>query len=156
MDQLKDLINADPLKSWWPFILSSIVGLAITIRWELEFALKMRTYPPMLCFRNYAGGKQYLGKPNLRGRWFIVTGANGGIGREVCKELATRGANIILACRTLDSGTNNFVRYLGKRFPNSQFAPMKMDLASFESIRNFVCEIGKLIEQFYNGYWHWK
>lgn len=83
-----------------------------------------------------------MARPDHRNRWFIVTGANGGIGKEVCKELATRGANVILACRTLDENTQRVVRSLKKKFPNSEFELKFLDLASFKSVRKFVAEIG--------------
>lgn len=97
MEEFKEkLVSADPFKTWWPFIVSILVGLAITIRccpcvitWITIVYLILFCAPPN--YRNYSAGKKYLGKPNHRGRWFIVTGANGGIGREVCLELATRG-----------------------------------------------------------------
>lgn len=120
MDQLKeDILNADPFRTWWPFIISALVGLAITVR-------------------NYSAGKRYLGKPNQRGRWFVVTGANGGIGREVCLELATRGANVVLACRAPSKRTEAQLQFFRKKFPNSQFELLPLDLASFASVRAFV------------------
>lgn len=95
-----------------------------------------------LISRNYSAGKKYMGKPNHRGRWYIVTGANGGIGREVCLELAQRGANLILACRTMNKRSENLPQYFKKKFPNSQFELLHLDLGSFESIRKFVQEVG--------------
>lgn len=40
----------------------------------------------------------------LHGKVAIVTGGNSGIGFEVAKNLAQRGAKVILACRNLASG----------------------------------------------------
>ena len=35
MDQFKEkLADSDPFKTWWPFIISIAVGLAVTIRLE--------------------------------------------------------------------------------------------------------------------------
>lgn len=71
-----------------------------------------------------------------------MTGANGGIGREVCLELAKRGANVVLACRTMNKRTENLPQFLHKKFPNSQFELQHLDLGSFASIRKFAEEIG--------------
>ena len=40
--------------------------------------------------------------PDLTGKIIIVTGANSGIGYEAAKELARKGAQTILACRSMD------------------------------------------------------
>lgn len=42
-------------------------------------------------------------KNKMEGKTVLITGANGGIGRETAKDLAKRGARIIMACRNLDS-----------------------------------------------------
>jgi retinol dehydrogenase 12 len=39
---------------------------------------------------------------DLAGKNFVITGANSGIGRVTTRELALRGANVLMACRSLD------------------------------------------------------
>ena len=40
--------------------------------------------------------------PDLTGKVMIVTGANSGLGYEIAKEFARRGAQTVLACRSMD------------------------------------------------------
>lgn len=39
----------------------------------------------------------------MEGKTVIITGANSGIGKETAKDLAGRGARIIMACRNLET-----------------------------------------------------
>lgn len=39
----------------------------------------------------------------MNGKTVIVTGATGGIGKETARELAKRGARVIMACRNINT-----------------------------------------------------
>ncbi|MCB9780658.1 MAG: SDR family NAD(P)-dependent oxidoreductase [Alphaproteobacteria bacterium] len=41
---------------------------------------------------------------DLRGRVYVVTGANGGLGKETCRALASRGGTVFMACRSVERG----------------------------------------------------
>lgn len=42
--------------------------------------------------------------PDLDGRVAVVTGANGGLGYVIARELARKGATVVLACRSEERG----------------------------------------------------
>lgn len=67
----------------------------------------------------------------------IVTGANGGIGREICLGLAKRGHRVVMACRNLK--TAETVRQtLIRESGNSCVELWHLDLASLNSVRAFA------------------
>lgn len=88
------------------------------------------------------GGQTCPSTNDIPGKWVIVTGALGGIGQEVCKELASRGANLILGCKCVGAA-DTFVKYLRQSYPKSQVEVDSLDLNSFESVRKFVAVIGE-------------
>lgn len=69
----------------------------------------------------------------------IVTGCNTGIGKETVLDLASRGATIYMACRDMKKCDEARLKIIEKT-GNSKVYARKLDLASLESIRNFVKE----------------
>lgn len=78
--------------------------------------------------------------PDQRGRTAIVTGANSGLGRIVARELAGRGAKVILASRDSTKG-EEAARAITTAFPSSTVEASQLDLANLSSIRAFADRI---------------
>ncbi|XP_072513588.1 retinol dehydrogenase 12 [Salminus brasiliensis] len=84
--------------------------------------------------------KSWSSDARLDGKTAIVTGANSGIGKETAKDLAKRGARVILACRDMvkaEQAASEIIREVGV----SSVVPRKLDLADTKSI----CEFAELI-----------
>lgn len=75
--------------------------------------------------------------PGLRGKLVIVTGGNSGLGFESVKAFAAKGAQVILAARSIKRGKSAKKKML-EDYPNSKINVMKLDLANLESIHYFV------------------
>ena len=71
--------------------------------------------------------------PDQSGRVAIVTGANSGLGLETARELARRGAAVVLAVRNLDKG-RAAAADIGSTVPEADLELQQLDLASLESI----------------------
>ena len=69
----------------------------------------------------------------LQDKTFIVTGANTGIGKVSAAELAKRGANVILACRSRDK-TEPVIEEL-KRDAKGTIEFLQLDLGSLDAVR---------------------
>jgi NAD(P)-dependent dehydrogenase (short-subunit alcohol dehydrogenase family) len=81
--------------------------------------------------------------PDLTGKFAIVTGANSGIGYEMARALARKGATVILACRNKDKG-EAAVRQIAQEYPEAKAELMELDLSDLASVRRFTDEfIGK-------------
>lgn len=79
----------------------------------------------------------------LHGKTVIVTGASTGIGKEIARNLAKRGARVILACRNFEKGitaANEILREIPEDCRGG-IVVRHLDLASFSSIRDFTQEI---------------
>lgn len=83
---------------------------------------------------------------NLQGRVFIVTGANSGIGKETVKELAKRRATVVLACRNLQNA-RIAISEIRAQTSTGELVPMRLNLASFSSIKEFATEVMKNFPQ---------
>uniref|UniRef100_A0A5K3FXM6 Ovule protein n=1 Tax=Mesocestoides corti TaxID=53468 RepID=A0A5K3FXM6_MESCO len=115
----------------------------------------------------FSGGKCYE-TGRLDGKLAIVTGANGGIGKETTAELVRRGAIVIMACRNLEraeAAKVDIVQRYGEGQPsalttnvvNSHMCPFlspvkpeqliveSLDLSSLNSVRDFVSRVSAIV-----------
>src|SRR5215470_4037768 len=74
--------------------------------------------------------------PVLAGRTAIVTGANSGVGWQVAKQLARRGARVVLACRDVGRAKQAAARIQGSG-PPVDVEVAELDLAHMASVRAF-------------------
>jgi NAD(P)-dependent dehydrogenase (short-subunit alcohol dehydrogenase family) len=75
--------------------------------------------------------------PDQTGRIAVVTGANSGLGLVAARELARKGARVVMACRNLDKG-HAAVDAIRSEVPDAQLQLDGLDLASLASVRSFA------------------
>lgn len=75
--------------------------------------------------------------PDLSGRLAIVTGATGGLGLQTALVLAGKGAEVVLAARNPDKGTEA-ERLIRSRHPKAAVRFDLLDLASLASVQAFA------------------
>ncbi|MFE6836574.1 oxidoreductase [Streptomyces sp. NPDC057705] len=80
--------------------------------------------------------------PDQSGRTAVVTGANSGIGYVTARELARRGASVVLACRSAARGRAAVVR-LRAEVPGAEVEFIPLDLADLASVREFAAAYGQ-------------
>lgn len=72
--------------------------------------------------------------PDQSGRTMIVTGSNTGIGFEIARVLAQRGARVLLACRSRDKAEAAMAR-IGAAAPGADLAFLPLDQGDLASVR---------------------
>jgi NAD(P)-dependent dehydrogenase (short-subunit alcohol dehydrogenase family) len=76
--------------------------------------------------------------PNQKGKIAIITGGNTGLGFEISKQLAKRGATVIIACRTSSKGENAIQQIEATLKRPIKASVIPLDLTKIESIKNFA------------------
>lgn len=80
--------------------------------------------------------------PDQSSKVIVITGANSGIGLEAARELAGKGAHIVLAVRNELKG-KTAVSAIVKAFPQASIEVMPLDLADLSSVHRFSESFGK-------------
>ncbi|MEU0003420.1 oxidoreductase [Streptomyces sp. NPDC006314] len=75
--------------------------------------------------------------PDLTGRVAVVTGANSGLGYVTARELARRGARVVLGCRSEARGRQAVERLVGE-VPQASVELGRLDLGDLASVREFA------------------
>ncbi|MFF3738851.1 oxidoreductase [Streptomyces sp. NPDC002566] len=78
--------------------------------------------------------------PDQSGRTAVVTGANSGIGYVTARELARRGAHVVLACRSESRGREAVERLAGE-VPGAEVELRPLDLGDLASVREFAARL---------------
>ncbi|CAB3260822.1 unnamed protein product [Arctia plantaginis] len=76
----------------------------------------------------------------LEGKTALVTGGTAGMGLEIAKDLAHRGARVIVACPFIEEGTNAR-KEIVKETENENVVFKHLDLSSVDSIRTFAADV---------------
>ncbi|XP_078591478.1 retinol dehydrogenase 12-like [Branchiostoma floridae x Branchiostoma japonicum] len=92
--------------------------------------------PGIMCWSN----------ARLDGKTVLITGANKGMGFETAKDLARRGAKIILACRDL-TRAQKAADDIKEETKNENIIVHQLNLASLASVRSFAQKIKQTEEQ---------
>ncbi len=80
--------------------------------------------------------------PDQTGRVAVVTGANSGIGFQIARHLALKGARVLLACRDTEKGGEALDR-IAWDAPGADLSMVELDLANLESVHFAARAIGE-------------
>uniref|UniRef100_A0A3Q3MS71 Si:dkey-23o4.6 n=1 Tax=Mastacembelus armatus TaxID=205130 RepID=A0A3Q3MS71_9TELE len=87
--------------------------------------------------RRWVAGGACRCSARLDGKTVLITGANTGIGKETSRELARRGARVVMACRDL-TRAERAAEEIRRSTGNGNVVIRHLDLASIYSVRQFA------------------
>lgn len=79
--------------------------------------------------------------PDLTGKTFLITGGNSGIGFEAAKTLATKNADVVIACRSAAKGKQALAKIVNRGEGRCEL--LSLDLADSASIRAAARQAGE-------------
>ncbi|KAJ8354643.1 hypothetical protein SKAU_G00222100 [Synaphobranchus kaupii] len=102
-------------------------------------ALTAVTVLSIVLLRKWIAGGVCCSRTRLDGKTVLITGANTGIGKETAKDVARRGARVVMACRDLTRGEKAAAE-IRLSTGNGNVVVRHLDLASLYSVRQFAKE----------------
>jgi NAD(P)-dependent dehydrogenase (short-subunit alcohol dehydrogenase family) len=82
--------------------------------------------------------------PQCANKTIIITGANSGLGYEATKAFATKGATVIMACRSIERGQQAATDIRNNvDMASGDLTVRQCDLASLESIKSFAAAVSR-------------
>lgn len=78
--------------------------------------------------------------PDQHGRVVVITGANSGIGLETARELAGKGATVVMACRNMEKA-QQAAADIYQTYPEAQLSLHHLDLDDLTTIDPFISGI---------------
>lgn len=81
------------------------------------------------------------GLGSLKGKKYVITGANGGAGFEATKTLVSRGASVVMLCRSEQKANQAIADVKAECGADADVSFIKLDLASLASVRESAAEI---------------
>ncbi|CAF0756952.1 unnamed protein product [Didymodactylos carnosus] len=91
----------------------------------------------LILYRDKYVSVNYKGTEQLLGKTCVITGSNSGIGKEVARDFAQRGARVVMACRDIkkcELARDEIINETN----NTNVVCYECDLASIESIKSFA------------------
>lgn len=79
---------------------------------------------------------------DLNGKIVVVTGANSGIGYEICTALAEKNATVVMAVRNMNKGLEAMDK-IKTQFPEARIHVLHLDLNDLKSVQQFSQEYRK-------------
>lgn len=116
-------------KTYWIDVLLSLRGLTSVL------ALGMT----VLLYRFFQGTYNPYNTQKMHGKVILLTGGTSGIGASVARDLAGRGAQLILLVRSVSDGwTQDYITDLRAQTGNALIYAEECDLESLHSVRKFA------------------
>ena len=78
--------------------------------------------------------------PDQSGKITVITGANSGLGFEASRELARKGAKVVMAVRDTKKG-QAAVDHIKADIPTADLELVRLDLGSLDSVRSFAARV---------------
>ncbi|XP_053399624.1 retinol dehydrogenase 12-like isoform X2 [Mercenaria mercenaria] len=107
---------------------------------KVALACIVTTACSLIAFKKFMAGGVCRSKAHMNGKTVLITGANTGIGKETARDLAHRGARVLLACRDVTKA-ERAAEDIRKSTENENVVVYILDLASLKSVRQCANEV---------------